>query len=42
MKTLLFINGSMGVGKTAVCKALLEQLPGWGLVLEHESLSGDG
>ncbi len=26
MKTLLFINGSMGVGKTAVCKALLEQL----------------
>lgn len=26
MKTLLFINGPMGVGKTAVCKALLERL----------------
>lgn len=26
MKTLLFINGPMGVGKTAVCRALLERL----------------
>ncbi len=26
MKTLLFVNGPMGVGKTAVCKALLERL----------------
>ncbi len=26
MKTLLFINGPMGVGKTAVCKVLLERL----------------
>ena len=26
MKTLLFVNGPMGVGKTTVCKALLERL----------------
>lgn len=26
MKTLLFVNGPMGVGKTSVCKALLERL----------------
>lgn len=26
MKTLIFINGPMGVGKTAVCNKLLEQL----------------
>ena len=26
MKTLLFINGPMGVGKTAVCRALLARL----------------
>lgn len=26
MKTLLLVNGPMGVGKTAVCKALLERL----------------
>lgn len=26
MKTLIFINGPMGVGKTAVCEKLLEQL----------------
>lgn len=26
MKTLIFINGPMGVGKTAVCRVLLERL----------------
>lgn len=26
MKTLLFVNGPMGVGKTTVCKVLLERL----------------
>ena len=26
MKTLIFINGPMGVGKSVVCKALLERL----------------
>lgn len=26
MKTFIFINGPMGVGKTAVCRALLERL----------------
>lgn len=26
MKTLIFINGPMGVGKTVVCRALLERL----------------
>ena len=26
MKTLIFINGPMGVGKTAVCRELLERL----------------
>lgn len=26
MKTLLFVNGPMGVGRTTVCKALLERL----------------
>ena len=36
MKTLLFINGPMGVGKTAVCKALLKRLtPGAYLDGDH-------
>ena len=46
MKRLILIGGPMGVGKTAVGRALRNQiqqrLSGWGLVLGRQPLHGHG